>query len=95
MTEPLEDLDVRTAESVDRLLHVADGEQTLTPVPQLLDETHLHIVRVLRFVEHDVLEASRVALPHRLIVEQLERSALHVGEVEESVLALELFVPTP
>src|SRR5688500_16074270 len=95
MTQGPENLDVRAAEPVDRLLHIPNREQTLTPVAQLVDEPHLHVVRVLRLIQKDVLEPPRVALPHRGIIEQLERSALHVGEVEQTVPALELLVLPP
>src|SRR5688572_25616565 len=66
--ETLEDLDLRATESVDRLLDVADGEETLASVAQLVDQTHLHVVRVLCLVEHDVLESACVALAHSGIV---------------------------
>ncbi len=92
MTESLEDLDVRAPESVDRLLHIAHGEQTLSAVLQPLDDAHLHIIRVLRFVEQDVREALSVRRPYSVVVEQLQRAALHVLEVEVAVLTLELLV---
>src|SRR5690348_17867370 len=57
-------LDVRAAKAVDRLLHVADREETLATVAEAVDDPHLHVVRVLRFVEQEDRKSTRLNSSH-------------------------------
>src|SRR5690242_946110 len=87
--------------AVDRLLGVTYGEQISRPPAPIrlprdrLDQRELHAVRVLQLVDHDPLEAVRVALAQLVVLrEQIARHQLEILEVESGHGSLERRVPT-
>src|ERR1700736_264017 len=79
------------AETVDRLLCVADREQVFAR--DRLDELELDLVGVLQLVDHHVLETLAVALAQLASgTEQLAGHELQVLEIEPRAVALALRV---
>ena len=94
---PVEDLDLRLAETVDALLGVADGEEpaAVARIGQGVEDFALHLVDVLELVHHQVVDAvdGRLhALVARLRAEQALCQPLQVVEIEGRQLCFESII---
>ena len=92
-----EDLDLGAAETIDRLLCIAHGTQrTLARAGQVTDQVDLHLVGILKLIDHDHLKAALVCLSDgRVIAQGLVGHAQQVvvvegrlGSLERAVLSL-------
>ncbi len=80
---------VAAAELVDGLLDVTDEDGSVCERRQLQKQRQLHRIRVLKFVHQEQFDFVAQAFAHRILIQGVQRQLLHVGEVDEAVLALD------
>ena len=72
------------AESIDRLIDIADGEEHILAAHQL-DQLGLLLVDVLKLVEHHLAELRADASPDVFVAaKQIDRAAFEIVEVESA-----------
>ena len=87
-------LGIGAAETVDRLLRIADhnrpsvDERAASIARQPVDDPRLHAIRVLKLVDEDVVELAAHALDDAFVVEDGQRSQQQIVEIDDAALAL-------
>ena len=86
-----EHLDLGAAEAVDRLLCIAHGAQRALPrTRQVTDQIDLHLIGILKLIDHDHLKAALVrSTDGRVIAQGLVGHTQQVVIVERGLVGLE------
>src|SRR5690606_28752468 len=92
--EVLDVLDPRTAPAVDRLIVVADDERHDHGACEEAQPAVLDRVRVLEFVDEELLEAGAVMLEQiPVVAQELETAQQQLAEIDEPRIAAQRLVP--
>lgn len=85
--------DIRAAPPIDALVNIADGTKVVFRGTDEFGQKILHMVRILVFIDHDILELMLVFFPHvPVMLQQVHGKEQEVVKINGVVLTHALFV---